>query len=95
MAGLSGLFKNLLGVGFLSAAWNDFKQDVVNKEDKKFRDKNKKAADKYAKAYTKNMDKEISPGITLRAALEAERNHKKPKPVKDNNSNKNNSKIKE
>ena len=69
MAGKTGLFKSLLGVGFLSSIWNDFKTGVIDKEDKKFRDKQKKRADKYAKAYTKNMDKEIAPGITLRDAL--------------------------
>ena len=76
MAG-KNLFKNLLGVGFLSSIWNDFKDGVIDKEDKKFRDKQKKRADKYATAYTKNMDKEIAPGITLRQALEAERKKSK------------------
>tara|TARA_Y100000310_G_scaffold345842_1_gene471035 strand:+ start:12691 stop:12978 length:288 start_codon:yes stop_codon:yes gene_type:complete len=73
------LFKSLLGMGFLSSAWSDFKDAVIDKEDKKFRDKQKKRADKYAKAYTKNMDKEIAPGITLRQALEAERKKNKSK----------------
>jgi hypothetical protein len=76
MAG-KNLFRNLLGLGFLSSAWNDFKDAVIDKEDKKFRDKHKKRADRYAKAYTKNMDKEITPGITLRQALEAERKKNK------------------
>jgi hypothetical protein len=76
MAG-KGLFKSLLGIGFLSSIWNDFKDGVIDKEDKKFRDKQKKRADKYAKAYTKNMDKEISPGITLRQAIEKDRKSKK------------------
>jgi hypothetical protein len=72
MAG-QGLFKSLMGVGFLSSIWNDFKDDVIGKEDKKFRDKQKKRADKYAKAYTKNMDKEIAPGITLRQAMQIDK----------------------
>ena len=71
MAG-KNLFRNLLGLGFLSSAWKEFKDAVIDKEDKKFRDKHKERADKYAKAYTKNMDKEIAPGLTLRQALEAE-----------------------
>ena len=69
MASKKGLFRNLLGLGFLSSIWGEFKDGVIDKEDKKYRDKHKKKADKYAKAYTKNMDKEIAPGITLRDAL--------------------------
>ena len=72
MSGTTGLFKSLLGIGFLSSVWNDFKNGVIDDEDEKNREKNKKAASKYAKAYTKNMDKEIRPGLTLRQALEAE-----------------------
>ena len=72
-----GLFKSLMGVGFLSSIWNDFKDGVIDKEDKKFRDKQKKRADKYAKAYNKNMDKEIAPGITLRQAIEKNRKSNK------------------
>ena len=89
MAGKTGLFKSLLGVGFLSSIWNDFKTGVIDKEDKKFRDKQKKRADKYAKAYTKNMDKEIAPGITLRQALEAERKKNKKKRIEPEDTNSN------
>jgi|TARA_R110000824_G_scaffold164685_3_gene341024 hypothetical protein len=88
MAG-KGLFKSLLGVGFLSSIWNDFKDGVIDREDKKYRDKHKKRANKYALAYTKNMDKEIAPGITLRKALEDERKKNKRivKEPKSTNSN--------
>ena len=88
MAG-KGLFKNLLGIGFLSSIWNDFKDGVIDKEDKKFRNKQKKRADKYSSAYTKNMDKEIAPGITLRQAIDDERkkNKRNVKEPKDTNSN--------
>lgn len=89
MAGKTGLFRSLLGLGFLSSVWNDFKDGVIDKEDKKFRDKQKKRADKYAKAYTKNMDKEIRPGFTLRQALDAEakKHGKKRVELRDTNSN--------
>ena len=62
-----------MGVGFLSSIWNDFKDGVIDKEDKKERNKLKKKADKYAKDYTKNMEKKLSSGMSLRDALAAEK----------------------
>ena len=66
-----------MGVGFLSSIWNDFKDGVIDKEDKKERNKLKKKADKYAKDYTKNMEKKLSSGMSLRDALAAEKDSNK------------------